>query len=270
MPSFRLAICQLRVQADKEENLARAREMILEAADNGARIVLLPEMFNCPYEDDCFAPYAETYPDGPSFKMLASTAAAAGVYLFGGSLPERDGERLFNACFVYGPDGKLLARHRKVHLFDVTLDTLTFRESATFAAGDTPTLVPTPLGKVGVAICYDIRFPELARLMVLQGAEIFVVPAAFNTVTGPAHWELLLRARAVDNQVFVAGAAPARNRHRRYETYGHSAVVDPWGSVIARAGAEEMILYAELDLDRVRDVRQKLPLLMNRRPDIYG
>ncbi|KUK40956.1 MAG: Nitrilase/cyanide hydratase and apolipoprotein N-acyltransferase [Clostridia bacterium 62_21] len=270
MPALRLAICQLRVEADKEENLARARRMILDAAGNGAGMVILPEMFNCPYEEDCFAPYAETYPEGPSFKMLSAAAAAGKVYLFGGSLPERDGEHLFNSCFVYGPDGQLLARHRKLHLFDVALDNLAFRESATFAAGDTPTVVNTPLGKVGVAICYDIRFPELARLMVLQGAEIFVFPAAFNTVTGPAHWELLLRARAVDNQVFVAGAAPAGNRHRRYETYGHSAVVDPWGRVIASAGAGETVLYVDLDLDLVRDVRRKLPLLTNRRTDLYG
>ncbi|MEW5762382.1 MAG: carbon-nitrogen hydrolase family protein [Bacillota bacterium] len=270
MATVRLAICQLKVREGKEGNLNRAREMVLQAARNGAAVVALPEMFNCPYEEEAFAAYAEVYPAGPTFTMLAAAAAEARVYLFGGSLPEKDGERLFNTCFVYDPGGNLLARHRKVHLFDVALDTLTFRESDTFTAGDTPTVVRTPFGKIGVAVCYDLRFPELARLMVDRGAEIFIIPAAFNTVTGPAHWELLLRARAVDNQVFVAGAAPAAGRLRRYETYGHSAVVDPWGAVVARAGAGETILYADLDLRLVHDVRRKLPLLANRRPEVYA
>lgn len=264
MGAIELGICQMPVTADKERNLDRAREMAAEAVRAGARVVVLPEMFNCPYRHEFFVRFAETCPDGETFRMLADTARDLGVYLVGGSIPEAEDGRTYNTCFVYGPDGRLLGRQRKRNLFNIAADDLVFRESDTLSPGTGPPAVfTTPLVTFGVAVCFDLRFPELFRDMAARGAELIVVPAAFNNVTGPAHWELLLRARAVDNQVFVAGAGPARTEGSPYPYYGHSLVVSPWAEVIAAAGERETVLLAEIDLSQVAAVRKKLPL----RPD---
>ncbi|MDI3281011.1 MAG: carbon-nitrogen hydrolase family protein [Bacillota bacterium] len=268
--AFCLAVCQLRVGEEKRKNLERARQFIRRAAAGGAELVVLPEMFNCPYRSEAFPRLAEEYPTGESIQMLAEAAAQEGIYLVGGSLPEREGERLYNTSFVFAPDGRLLARHRKLHLFDVDLASgLSFRESDQLAPGDRLTICDTALGRLGVIICYDLRFPELARLLALQGVQLLAVPAAFNTTTGPAHWEVLLRARAIDNQFFVVGASPARHAGQGYQVYGHSMVVDPWGTVLAKAGAEEEVLEVRVDLRRLEEVRAQLPLLRHRRSDLY-
>jgi predicted amidohydrolase len=244
--------------------------MISLAAKQGARLVVLPEMFNCPYRADAFPGYAETYTAGGTFSMLSSAAGEEGIYLVGGSVPEREGERVYNASFIFGPDGSLLGRHRKMHLFDVELPGgIRVKESSTLGAGEEITLVPTEFGPLGVVICYDIRFPELIRLMALQGAKVIVVPAAFNMTTGPAHWDLVFRARAVDNQLFVVAASPARDASAGYVAYGHSMLVDPWGVVVARAGAGEEVLTAELDMAKIDKIRGDLPLLAHRRTDLY-
>lgn len=270
MEKFKVGVCQLTVNEDKGTNIDNARAMIRRAAGEGARLVVLPEMFNCPYQASKFPAYAETYPGGPTFKMLAAAAAEAKVYLVGGSVPERDGERIYNASFIFGPDGNLLGRHRKVHLFDVSLPGgITVQESSTLGAGEQITVVDTDLCPVGVAICYDIRFPELIRLMALRGAKIIVIPAAFNMTTGPAHWDLVYRARAVDNQVFVVAASPARDVKAGYVAYGHSMLVDPWGDVVARADEKEQVLLGEVDLERLDRVRRELPLMAHRRTDLY-
>ncbi len=270
MRQFQMAVCQLQVSNDKGENIRRAKEMLHQAAEAGSQVAVLPEMFNCPYDNSFFPAFAEEYPKGETLVMLAEAARETGLHIVGGSIPEREGERLYNTSFAFSPEG-LLARHRKVHLFDVELASgLSFRESDTLGAGQDITVFDTPMGKFGVAICYDIRFPELSRLMTLQGAEVIVIPAAFNMTTGPAHWEMLLRMRAVDNQVFVVGASPARDARASYVAYGHSMVVEPWGGVIARADEREQIIYAEIDLDRVAEVRRQLPLLKHRRRDLYS
>lgn len=267
---LKIGICQMLVSEQKDDNLARARSMIREAAAHGSRIVVLPEMFNCPYNSSLFPEYAESFPEGKTFKMLSEAAAAEGIYLVGGSLPEREEGAIFNTCFVFGPQGEYLAKHQKIHLFDVNLpDGLSFHESKTLGYGKKITVVETEAANLGVAICYDIRFPELSRLMVLMGAELIVIPASFNMNTGPAHWELLLRTRAVDNQVFVIGAATARNTGASYVSYGNSAIVDPWGRIIARADEKETILYGDIDLNQIDKTREALPLLRHRRTDIY-
>lgn len=266
---FKLAICQLHVTGDKGANLSRAREMIEAAAAGGAKVVVLPEMFNCPYETSLFPAYAESYPDGDTVTMLSRAAAGAGIVLVGGSIPERDGDKVYNTSFIFGPRGELLGRHRKVHLFDVDLPGLRVRESSTLGPGNNLDVVDAGLCKLGVMICFDVRFPELARLLALEGARLLVVPAAFNTITGPAHWELSMRARAVDNQVYVAAASPARDESAAYVAYGYSMIVDPWGEVLARAGTGEEIVMAELDPGKIKDVRGRLPLLALRRTDLY-
>jgi len=267
---FTIGICQIKVAGDKKENLAKARAMINEAATRGSQMVILPEMFNCLYQESLFPAFAEEYPAGPTFQMLAETAREEGIYLVGGSVPERDGPALYNSSFAFDPRGRLMARHRKAHLFDVAIaGGISFQESKTLSRGMEITVVKTALCTFGLAICYDIRFPELARLMALEGAEMIILPGAFNMTTGPAHWELLLRSRAVDNQVYLVGAAPARDLAARYLSFGHSAVVDPWGRVVARADEKETIIYAGIDLALVAKVRRELPLLHHRRTDLY-
>jgi omega-amidase len=267
---LKLGICQMPVIEDKDINNSKARSMIREAAGRGSKLVVLPEMFNCPYETKSFPKYAEQYPGGKTIAMLSETARNEQIYLVGGSVPELDGGAIYNTSFVFGPDGALLGKHRKMHLFDVDIEKgPCFQESRILSAGNKATVVETPLGTFGVCICYDIRFPELSRLMALRGAGLIIIPAAFNMTTGPAHWELLLRARAVDNQTYVAGAAQATNEQACYVSYGHSAVVDPWGRITAGAGGEETIVYADIDFDLVTKTRCELPLLKHRRPDLY-
>mgnify|MGYP005839279649 CR=1 FL=1 len=271
MPSpFRVAVCQLKVVQEKEANIKKAEDMLSRAAKNGARLAVLPEMFNCPYQPRLFPAYAESFPDGPTIKRLSGAARDLGIYVVGGSVPERAGERVYNTSFLFGPDGGLLAAHRKIHLFDVDLPGgVRVRESSTLSAGDRLTVVETELGGVGVAVCYDVRFPELFRLMALGGAQLVAVPAAFNLTTGPAHWKITFRARAVDNQIYLAGASVARDPGAGYVAYGHSLVVDPWGEVIAEAGEGEEIVFAEIDPGKTEKVRSELPLLRHRRNDLY-
>ncbi|MFA7468192.1 MAG: carbon-nitrogen hydrolase family protein [Desulfotomaculaceae bacterium] len=267
---FKLGLCQMTVEKDKDANLRRAAEFVRQAAGQGCRIIALPEMFNCPYNKNLFPHYAECFPGGKTTNLLSSLAKEYQVVLAGGSVPEQYGDIYYNTSFIFGPDGNLLGRHRKIHLFDVDLPGgLSFKESDTLHAGNIPTVVDTAFGKIGVCICYDIRFPELLRYMTLQGAKLILVPAAFNIVTGPAHWELCMKSRAVDNQVFVAAISPARNEKGTYKAWGHSMVADPWGDVLAEAGEGDEVLCVDIDPVRIGDVSKKLPLLKHRRTDLY-
>ncbi|AEF94522.1 Nitrilase/cyanide hydratase and apolipoprotein N-acyltransferase [Desulfotomaculum nigrificans CO-1-SRB] len=268
--SLKLGLCQIPVSKDKTRNLQMARAAVKEAVLAGSQLVALPEMFNCPYDNKYFAQYAEEFPQGETLQMLSHLARAESVYLVGGSLPEREANRLYNSCFIFGPQGELLARHRKVHLFDIDIPGgISFRESDTLTPGDQITTFNTPFCRVGVAICYDIRFPELTRLMALQGIKLLILPAAFNMTTGPAHWELTMRARALDNQIYVAAVSPARDERASYVAYGHTMVADPWGNVIAQSAEKPQVLTVDIDLARLADIRAQLPLLKHRRADIY-
>jgi predicted amidohydrolase len=190
--------------------------------------------------------------------------------LCGGSIAERDNGRVYNTAYVFDPDGRCIAKHRKMHLFDIDVTGgQRFFESDTLSPGDSATVFDTPFGTMGLCICYDLRFPELARLMVDAGARVLLVPAAFNLTTGPAHWELLFRCRAVDNQVFTVGTAPARDETASYRSWGHSIVCSPWGEVLQEADEKECVLIAALDLGRVDKVRNELPVLRQRRTDLY-
>mmetsp|Transcript_17262 Transcript_17262/g.33903 ORF Transcript_17262/g.33903 Transcript_17262/m.33903 type:complete len:297 (+) Transcript_17262:125-1015(+) len=278
---LKLAMCQVLVGTDKAANLASARKAVQEAASNGAKLVSLPECFNSPYATDMFPKYAEEIPSSakdldaeihPSTAMLIEVAKESGVYLVGGSFPEKDSEgKVYNTCLVVSPEGELLAKHRKVHLFDIDVPGgITFKESDTLSAGNSVTVFDTPYCKVGVGICYDIRFPEYAMLLREQGCKLLVYPGAFNTTTGPAHWELLQRGRAVDNQLYVATASPARNPDSKYQAWGHSSVVSPWGEVLATTEHDAAIVYAEIDLDRPDEIRTNIPISKQKRTDIYN
>lgn len=265
-----LAICQMMVGSNKEENLQQAGKMIKQACQRNIDMVLLPEVFNSPYQADLFPIYAEPFP-GPSTDFLAKAAKENQVAIVGGSIIERDREgKIYNSCFIYDDKGELLGRHRKMHLFNVDMPgRITFRESDTLSPGNNITVIKFRDITIGVLICYDIRFPELSRALALEGAELFVVPAAFNHTSGPLFWELMMRSRAVDQQVYIAAASPAPNWDAHYHAWGHSLVVDPWGKIIAMANQTPQVLFAELDFSINETVRREIPILRDRRSDIY-
>ncbi len=268
---FKIAVCQMEVVDKKDINLDNAVSMINEAAKGGAGIVVLPEMFNTPYDTGKFAAYSEPSHNSRSLQVVSEAARTSDVYLIAGSIPESCNGKIYNSSFIFDRTGKIIDTHRKIHLFDIDIpDSITFNESDIITAGNKITVVETEYCKIGVAICYDIRFPELFRLMGLAGAELIVVPGAFNMTTGPAHWETLIRARAIDNQVYVAAASPSTNKNLPYVAYGHSTIVDPWGNIMAMAGGSEKIIFADIDLGYINKVRKELPVLKNRRNDIYN
>ncbi len=265
---MKIALIQMKVGSDTYNNIVHASELTKTASDNGADIIVLPEMFTCEYESSKFSLNSfDTHSE--FYKAIQRIAIENKKYLVAGSIPERDNGKIYNTCFVFNPDGEQIARHRKVHLFDIDVDGQYFKESETLSAGDEAVVFDTPFARIGVMICYDIRFPEFARLLVDKGAELIIVPAAFNMTTGPKHWELLFKARAVDNQVYMAGCASARNESAHYISYANSIVTSPWGEIIALAGTEEQILYANLDFDYLKRIRNKLPVLEHRRLDVY-
>ena len=263
---MKIGLCQMMVTTDKENNLQKAESMVRQAAAQGAQLVMLPEMFQCPYANRYFPEYAEEGM-GESYHRLSAMARDNGITLVGGSIPEKETdpsgqEKIYNTSYIFGPDGSLLGRHRKVHLFDVDVPGgIRFMESDTLSPGENITVVDTPVGRIGVAICFDIRFAEMFRAMSCAGAQILCVPAAFNMTTGPAHWELSFRMRAVDNQCFLAGCSPARDENGCYVAYGHSIVTAPWGQVVAQAEAAEQVVVAEIDLTEVDRVRGQLPIM---------
>ncbi|MTI68905.1 MAG: carbon-nitrogen hydrolase family protein [Firmicutes bacterium] len=271
MDFLRVGLCQMQVKKDKLENIKKAENMIKNLANKGAKLIVLPEMFNCPYNNSNFEEYAEKYPNGKTIKKLSDIANRENVHIVGGSIPEKDEEgNIYNTSFIFDNNGKLLDRHRKMHLFDIDVEGgVTFKESDVLSPGNKVTVVDTPFGKIGIAICYDIRFPELTRLMVKKGARIVIIPAAFNMTTGPAHWELTFKARALDNQIYMLATAPARDVNASYHSYGNSLIVNPWGDVISRLDEKEGTIIKDLDLNKIDKIRNQLPLLKHLRKDLY-
>lgn len=270
MKPLRIVQLQLRVCQEKMKNLDVADAVLDIVFRENVDIVTLPEMFCCPYQTERFPAYAEPE-GGEAWAACSALAKKYQVYLSAGSMPEVDSEgRIFNTAYVFDPSGRQIAKHRKMHLFDIDIrGGQQFKESETLTAGNSPTVFDTEFGRMGLCICYDFRFPELARLMVLQGAQVILVPAAFNMTTGPVHWELMFRSRAVDNQVFVFGTAPAREASSEYVSWGHSIAVGPWGNVISQMNEKEGYVISEIDLETVQQVRAQLPLLQHRRTDVY-
>ena len=270
MEKIKIAAIQMSTVADKMENVRTVKAYLEKIKDENPDFVILPEMFCCPYQTENFPIYAEKE-GGPVWQQLSGYAKQYGIYLIGGSMPEKDAEgNVYNTSYIFDREGKQIGKHRKVHLFDIDIKGgQTFKESDTLTAGDSDTVFDTEFGKIGVMLCFDIRFPELSRMMVNDGARIVFVPAAFNMTTGPAHWELSFRTRALDNQIYMVGCAPARDVSAGYISWGHSIVTDPWGRVIDMLDEKKGILLAELDMDYEEQVREELPLLKSRRKDMY-
>ncbi|GAA6021057.1 hypothetical protein JCM8202_003831 [Rhodotorula sphaerocarpa] len=293
--NFRLAMIQLAAAGDgtdKAANLAHAREMIAEAVKGGKEgrkpdVVVLPEIFNSPYATNMFRKYAERIgwtpetketfdvakTESESIRLLSQAAKEHGVWLIGGSIPElSEDDKVYNSSPTFDKEGNLVAVHRKVHLFDISIPNgITFKESETLTGGDWQTLIETEYGKIGVGICYDVRFPELAIIAARKGAVAMIYPAAFNLSTGPLHWDLVQRARAVDNQIFVGMCSPARaTSGDGYKAWGHSSVYDPMGKCLEQLDEKEGILFADIDIASLNSARAGIPVTVQRRFDVYA
>lgn len=268
---MRAAVVQLNTQDNAPENLSRVRHWVGRAAAAGAELVALPENFAFMGEEATKRELAERVDGaspGPVLGALVETAAKHGVWIVGGGMPERsdDVARPFNTSVLVDPRGKVAATYRKVHLFDVSLpDGTTLRESAATSAGSEPVTADVLGVRLGLSVCYDLRFPELYRLLVGQGARVVTVPAAFTLTTGKDHWHVLLRARAIENQVYVLAPAQHGKHPRGRQTYGKSMIVDPWGDVIAQCSEGEGFAAAELDVEYQDRVRSGLPALLHRK-----
>lgn len=267
-----IAAVQFTATPDKDHNRGRVSRLVRMAAGEGSDVVVLPELWNCCGPAEVLRAGAEPL-DGPSLGLVAELARDLGVWIVAGTIVERttpgSGPPTANTCVVVDPAGDQVAHYRKLHLFDVDVPGAGFRESETVSAGERVVVADVAGVRVGLSVCYDVRFPELFRLLVLDGAEVVVVPAAFTAQTGPAHWEVLLRARAIEDQCFVVAADQCGRSTDRLAWHGHSMVIDPWGTVLAEAGGTEAVVPVVLDLDEVRRVRSVLPSLANRRPALY-
>jgi predicted amidohydrolase len=271
---MRAAAIQLNSTADKRRNLEAAERLVREAAEDGAELVALPEKWNVLGDAEALREGAEPL-GGPTLTAAGSWARELGIHLLAGSIPERvEGQsKLFNTSVLIGPDGELHARYRKIHMFDVEVGGVSYRESETEEPGNE--IVAAAIGgslpevTLGMTVCYDLRFPELYRILAVRGATVFSVPSAFTFDTGKDHWEVLLRARAIENQAFVVAPNQVGEAPPHYRSYGHTMLVDPWGTVLAEADDGECFVAADLDLSEEDRIRSTLPSLANRRPGSY-
>ena len=268
---IRVACVQMTSRADKAANLETAERLVAQAAATGADIVVLPEKWNAIGDAALYHATAEPLEGGESVAAMSAWARTHGITLVGGSIVElREGrEKRSNTSLVFDSDGEIVATYRKIHLFDVEVGGVVYRESESEEPGDEAVVAEAEDWKLGLSVCYDIRFPELYRILALEGAQLVTVPAHFTTPTGKDHWHVLLRARAIENQYYVAAPAQVGETLPGRPAYGRSLIVDPWGIVLAQAPDEETVISAELDRARLRSVREKLPSLANRQADAY-
>ena len=267
---IRIGIAQLNSQGDKQSNLLVAESLIKRLAQAGSRLVLLPEHFDFIGPDQEKPQQAESLEGSSCLSRLRELAAGLNLYLHVGSFLEKDGDKIFNTAVVFDPTGEIIAKYRKIHLFDVEVPGgRVYRESDTISAGSETVLFRIDDFIFGMATCYDLRFPELFRNLVMKGANVLLLPAAFTLRTGKDHWELLLRARAVENQCWVAAAGQWGKAGPDHDSFGRSMVVDPWGLVIAQAVDDVSTITAELDMARLQEIRASFPVLDHIRDDLF-
>ncbi len=269
--TLRVACVQLNTRDDVAASVAAATALVERAVAAGARLVALPETWAYKGRRSGILEHAEPL-DGPSSSALATLAARHDVFILAGSHyePSPEPAKVYNTSALFGPDGVVRAVYRKIHLFDAVSGATVYRESDDLVPGDTLVTADVDGVTVGLTICYDLRFPELYRSLALRGAQVLLVPAAFTAYTGAAHWEVLLRARAVENGCFVVAPNQVGVHLPGRECFGHSMIVDPWGTKLAEVEAGIGLCVADLDLARVDEVRAELPSLGGRRPDVYG
>ena len=266
---MKVALIQTKPTPSPEENLLHALGKVKECADRGAVIALLPEMFCCPYDTLLFPRLAQA-DGGERFSALSRCATQNRIYLVAGSVPERDEGKVYNTSYVFSPTGDLIAKHRKVHLYDVSFAGGTsFRESDSISSGDEATVFDTEYGRFALMICFDVRFAEFCRVVRSMGAVALFVPASFNMTSGPRWWDLVFRSRAVDNQMFTFGCATARDETARYVSWAHSIAVSPMGEVLGQLDEKEGELLVDVDLRSVEEAGKQIPLLSQRRDDLY-
>jgi deaminated glutathione amidase len=267
---MRAAAVQLNSTDEYDRNLEVAERLVRAAAADGVKLVVLPEKWTVIGPPEALHSCAEPL-DGPALTAASGWARELGIFLVAGSVPELvpDQEKLSNTSVMFGPDGERLATYRKIHMFDVDVGGVSYRESAEEQAGDEIVLADAGGALVGLTICYDLRFPELYRILALRGARVITIPSAFTERTGRDHWEVLLRARAIEDQVFVIAAGQIGFAPPHYRSYGRSMIVDPWGVVMTQAADTECFVSAELDFTIQSEMRSSLPSLRNRRPQAY-
>jgi deaminated glutathione amidase len=268
---IRVACVQMTSRDDKAANLEAAERLVAQAASTGADIVVLPEKWNAIGDAAVYHANAEPLDGGESVAAMSEWARTHGITLVGGSIAERrEGrEKLSNTSVVFDSGGQVVALYRKIHLFDVEVGGVLYRESEAEEPGEEPVVAEVEDWKIGLTVCYDVRFPELYRILALGGAQLVTVPAHFTTPTGKDHWHVLLRARAIENQLYVAAAAQIGETLPGKPAYGRSLIADPWGLVLAQAPDEETVITAELDRAHLEDIRAKLPSLANRQSNAY-
>jgi predicted amidohydrolase len=266
---LRVAAVQLNSSDEKARNVAAAERLVRDACADGAELVALPEKWNLLAGGEALLAGAEAL-DGPSLGAAREWAAELGIHLLAGSIAERADEKAFNTSVLIGPEGSDLAVYRKIHMFDVDVGGVAYRESEHEQAGSE--IVTAAAGElaVGLTVCYDLRFPELFRILAVRGARLIAVPSAFTSTTGRDHWQVLLRARAIENQAFVLAPNQVGTAPPHFDSYGHSSIVGPWGEVLASVAEGEGFAAADIDLSAQDEVRDSLPSLANRRPDAYA
>lgn len=271
MTTFRVAAIQMTSGPDVQKNLNQAKELIAMAAGQGAKLIVLPEMFAVMGVDQMDkVKTRETFGDGPIQNFISEQAAKHRSWIIGGTLPivvDDSNDKVNATCLLFNDEGKVVARYDKIHLFDVTMSATreSYHESKTTKAGNQIVVAQTPFGKIGLGVCYDIRFPELFRSMHDQGVEIVALPAAFTFTTGSAHWDILVRSRAVENQVYFIAAAQTGIHENGRKTFGHSMIVDPWGQVKASLPDTQGVVVSDIDLDYLKKIRGEFPVLSHRR-----
>lgn len=265
---FKAALCQIEPSFDTNQSMDHAEEMIATAITADAKMICLPEMFYYPYSLDKIKEIHGK--EHLYLERFTQIARQNEICISTGSMAVERNGKLYNMSHFITPDGSIAGEYSKCHLYDARLVALQVSESLVFTKGEGITVVDSPLGKIGIMICYDIRFPEFARLYALEGIDILLIPSVFNAITGSAHWSTMVRSRAIENQFFVLATSQARIPSAPYAAYGHSMVCDPWGEVLCEAQEREQIVYADIDLSCREQTKNRLPLLSHRRTDLYN